>query len=48
MTRGLTFKSEIHRVIIHAALHLCGYGDKSKREIKEMREREAKCLNKYF
>jgi probable rRNA maturation factor len=47
-THGVSFKSEIHRVIFHGALHLCGYGDMSKRETKVMRELETKYLNKYF
>ncbi len=34
------FLKEMHRVIIHGALHLCGYGDKSKSEIQTMRARE--------
>jgi len=43
-----TFYMELHRVIFHGTLHLCGYRDKSKKEIKEMREMEAKCLKEYF
>lgn len=31
---------ELHRVIIHGILHLCGYGDKTDEEKKEMREKE--------
>ena len=27
---GLTFTNELHRVIFHGALHLCGYKDKSE------------------
>jgi len=42
------FYMELHRVIFHGTLHLCGYRDKNKKEIKEMREMEAKCLNEYF
>ena len=29
---GLSIKSELHRVIFHGALHLCGYKDKTKAE----------------
>lgn len=41
------FTDELHRVIIHGALHLCGYRDKTKAQIKEMREQEAYYLTKY-
>lgn len=34
------FSKEILRVLFHGALHLCGYGDKKKSEITNMRERE--------
>ena len=37
---GETFYRELHRVIFHGSLHLCGYKDKSKKEIEEMREME--------
>jgi probable rRNA maturation factor len=37
---GVSFKSEIHRVIFHGALHLCGYKDKIKVEKAEMRRKE--------
>ncbi len=39
---------ELHRVIFHGALHLCGYKDKRKSEIKKMREMEEKYLKEYF
>lgn len=31
---------ELHRVIIHGVLHLCGYGDKSTIEKEKMTEKE--------
>lgn len=34
------FTHELYRVMIHGVLHLCGYGDKSKAEIKQMRRKE--------
>jgi probable rRNA maturation factor len=37
---GNTFFSEMLRVLFHGALHLCGYKDKRKSEIKAMRDRE--------
>ena len=45
---GVSFKSELHRVIFHGALHLCGYGDKTKSEKEEMRETEDYYLELYF
>jgi probable rRNA maturation factor len=43
-----TIKRELHRVIFHGLLHLCGYGDKKPIHVKKMREREEFYLNKYF
>jgi len=43
-----SFNNELHRVIFHGALHLCGYKDKSKNDINEMRAAEDKYLNLYF
>lgn len=37
---GTGFQQEVLRVIIHGALHLCGYKDKTKSEIKTMRYKE--------
>lgn len=45
---GATFKSELHRVIFHGVLHLCGYRDKTKTERMVMREAEDKYLKHYF
>jgi rRNA maturation RNase YbeY len=44
---GVSFKSELHRVIFHGVLHLCGYKDKKKGEIEEMRVKEDFYLKKY-
>ena len=44
---GVSFKSEIHRVIFHGALHLCGYNDKTNIEVKKIRLKEDQYLNKY-
>ena len=35
-----TFENEIHRVMIHGALHLCGYNDKLAEEKQIMRDKE--------
>lgn len=38
------FEDELHRVIIHGMLHLCGYKDKTEVEEKRMREAEDRAL----
>lgn len=43
-----SIKRELHRVIFHGALHLCGYKDKKKGEEVTMRKMEEKYLNLYF
>lgn len=43
-----SFKRELHRVIFHGALHLCGYRDKTTKEQEKMREMEDKYLKLYF
>jgi rRNA maturation RNase YbeY len=43
-----TIKDELHRVIFHGALHLCGFNDKSKAQKQIMRNRENHYLSKYF
>lgn len=45
---GISFKSELHRVIFHGALHLCGYGDKTKVEKEKMRRKEDFYLKSFF
>ena len=44
---GVSFKSELHRVIFHGVLHLCGYADKNKLDQKKMRQKEDFYLKKY-
>lgn len=39
---------ELHRVIFHGALHLCGFKDKSKKDEVLMRSKEDEYLKKYF
>ena len=43
-----SFKSEIHRVIFHGILHLCGYLDKTSTDKVLMRQKETEYLNRYF
>lgn len=45
---NVTEDYELHRVIFHGALHLCGYKDKSKKEELLMRKKEEENLNAYF
>ena len=42
-----TIGNELHRVIFHGVLHLCGYNDKSRRQKEKMTEKENKYLAKY-
>jgi probable rRNA maturation factor len=44
---GMPFKTELHRVIFHGALHLCGYKDKSKKDRLLMRKKEDEYLKAY-
>ena len=43
----VSIEQEIHRVIFHGALHLCGYKDKTKSQQKTMRSKENFFLIKY-
>ena len=40
--------SELLRLLIHGALHLCGYKDKTKKDSVRMTTLEDKYLNKYW
>ena len=42
-----TTSKEMHRVILHGILHLCGYKDKTEKEIQQMREKEEYYLRKF-
>lgn len=41
-----TFENELHRVIIHGILHLCGYKDETDSQQAEMRLKEDLALRK--
>ncbi len=43
---GINFETELHRVMIHGILHLSGYGDKTEKGERQMRELEDKYLKK--
>jgi probable rRNA maturation factor len=45
---GVSYRQELHRVIFHGVLHLCGFRDKKPAEKQEMRHMENLCLQKYF
>ena len=47
-TFGRSFKSELHRVIIHGVLHLIGFDDHTEEDEKEMREKEEEALKLLF
>ncbi len=47
-THAADTNTELHRVIFHGILHLCGYGDKSEQEIVIMRRKENYYLRQYF
>lgn len=43
---NVTFEEELHRVMIHGVLHLCGYKDKSREQSELMRKKENNALKK--
>ncbi|NIG52405.1 rRNA maturation RNase YbeY [Chitinophaga sp. Cy-1792] len=44
----VSVEQELHRVIFHGALHLCGYKDKSKKDKELMTEKEDENIKLYF
>ncbi len=45
---SVSYTNELHRVIFHGILHLCGYKDKTKKDVIIMRGKEDYYLNLYF
>lgn len=43
-----TFSRELHRVIFHGALHLCGYKDKKRQDLLIIRAKEEEYLKLYL
>lgn len=43
----VAYNEELHRVIFHGMLHLCGLKDKTAAEQAEMRQAEQQCLSAY-
>ena len=41
---GTVYEEELHRVMIHGILHLCGFADKTPEDKKIMREKENEAL----
>lgn len=44
---GVPYNDELHRVIFHGMLHLCGFKDKKEADKKMMRQKEDECLAAY-
>ena len=44
----VSFQQELHRVIFHGFLHLCGYTDKDAKAKAIMRKKESDCILGYF
>lgn len=40
----VVFADELKRVMAHGLLHMCGYRDKSEKEIAVMRKKETSCI----
>jgi rRNA maturation RNase YbeY len=45
---NVPFEDELHRVLFHGALHLCGYRDKTEDEKERMRAKENENLERYL
>ena len=48
MIQNTSFKDELHRVIFHGILHVCGYKDKTESQSLRIRRREDFYLSRYF
>lgn len=46
-TQQTTFRQEMLRVLFHGALHLCGYKDKKKDQVTEMRGKEEQYIRSF-
>jgi rRNA maturation RNase YbeY len=45
---GESFQHELHRILFHGILHLCGLNDKTEQDILKMRAAETTLLHQYF
>lgn len=43
-----SYNDELHRVIFHGVLHLCGFKDKKEEQKAEMRRQEDLCIKRYL
>lgn len=43
----VSYEDELHRVVFHGALHLCGFKDKKPADKALMRQKEDECLKAY-
>jgi probable rRNA maturation factor len=43
----ISFKHELLRVILHGALHLCGYKDKTSSQVKKIRKKEEYYMSRF-
>ncbi len=43
---GVDFETELHRVLAHGVLHLCGYKDKTSKQSLEMKSEENSALRR--
>ncbi len=48
VTHEVSNNEELHRIIFHGVLHLCGLKDKAAKHKAEMTRAEDVCLSKYF
>jgi len=44
----VSLKEELHRVMFHGVMHLCGYNDKTESQRRVMRKKEDFYVNLYF
>lgn len=44
---NVSFENELHRVMIHGILHLCGYKDKKKQDKNKMNKAENRYLRQF-
>jgi probable rRNA maturation factor len=47
-TEQVSFTHELHRIIFHGVLHLCGFSDKNPTDKAEITKQENKLLTQYF
>lgn len=45
---NVSYHNELHRVIFHGVLHLCGFNDKKEADQRNMRKKEDECLAAYL